>query len=116
MSTSRAVFAALLVAATAGCGACSKPKPAPSADAKALFAATCAKCHGEEGRGGLPLFDGGPSPRNFADAEFQKTHTDEDIKRTIREGKGVGMPPFGATFTPEQLDGLVAQVRAFGPK
>jgi mono/diheme cytochrome c family protein len=28
-------------------------------------------------------------------------------------GKGLGMPPFGTTFTDAQLDALVAQVRSF---
>jgi mono/diheme cytochrome c family protein len=115
-SAPRALAVAVAASLAALAAACSKPRAEPTADAKALFASVCARCHGEEGRGGLPLFEGGPSPRDFADAEFQRTHTDEDIKRTIREGKGAGMPPFGATFTPEQLDALVGRVRSFDPR
>lgn len=110
------VAASTAALALAIVASCSKPKAEPSADAKALFASVCARCHGEDGHGGLPLYEGGPSPRNFADPDFQRAFTDEDIKRTIRDGKGAGMPPFGATFTPEQLDALVGRVRSFDPK
>jgi hypothetical protein len=61
----------------------------------------------------LALWEGGPSPRNFRDHQFQKTRSDEEIKETIRKGKGVGMPPFGTTFDETQLAALVLVVRSF---
>ena len=91
-------------------------KTVDPAQGKNLFASTCARCHGPEGTGGLPLFDGGPSPRDFHDRAFHASHTDEQIKLTIVNGKGVGMPPFGTTFTDAQLDALVAHVRGFDPE
>jgi mono/diheme cytochrome c family protein len=100
----------------APCSGCEKKAHAVSADGKSLFESTCARCHGLEGNGGLPLFDGGPSPRNFHDRSFHASHTDEQIKLTIVNGKGVGMPPFGTTFTDTQLDALVAHVRGFDPE
>jgi mono/diheme cytochrome c family protein len=90
--------------------ACRKPGDAPMG--AELFATACARCHGPEGRGGLPLVDGGPSPRNFHDHEFQVSHTDDQLKQTIINGKGTGMPPFGTTFTEAQLASLVAYVRS----
>lgn len=78
-----------------------------------LFVNACSRCHGKDGTGGLPVWEGGPSPRNFHDKAFQKSHTDEDIKATIKNGKGVGMPPFGATFDEAQLNALVTQIRSF---
>lgn len=96
-----------LLAAAAGC-----EKKADAAQGRDLFAATCARCHGADGNGGLALFDGGPSPRNFRDHAFQKDRTDEQIKLTIMNGKGSGMPAFGATFTEAQLYALVAHVRS----
>jgi mono/diheme cytochrome c family protein len=108
-----AMLFALGACASAGCA--KKPKADP-AEGRTLFVNACARCHGVAGDGGLPLFDGGPSPRNFCDHSFHASHTDEQIKLTIVNGKGVGMPPFGTTFTDAQLDALVAHVRAFDPE
>lgn len=97
-------------------GGCEKKVSAasdPSAG-RALFASACARCHGPEGAGGLPLFDGGPSPRNFQDAAFQRERTDDQLRMTIVNGKGVGMPPFGTTFDEAQLTALVNHVRSLG--
>ncbi len=88
-------------------------KKADPAQGRDLFATTCARCHGTDGRGGAPAFDGGPSPRNFTDHGFQRGHTDEQLKRTIVNGKGTGMPAFGPAFTDAQLTALVAHVRSF---
>jgi mono/diheme cytochrome c family protein len=77
-----------------------------------LFTTACARCHGPEGRGGLPLWEGGPSPRNFHDHAFQQSRTNEEIMHTIRNGKG-GMPPFGTLFSDEQVAQLVLQIRSF---
>ena len=41
------------------------------------------------------------------------SRTDDQLKQTIRNGKGSGMPPFGTTFDEAQLDSLVAQIRSF---
>lgn len=97
-------------------GGCEKSTSADPAEGQTLFVAACARCHGADGSGGLPLFDGGPSPRNFHDGSFHGSHTDEQIKLTIVNGKGVGMPPFRSTFTEPQLDALVAHVRRFAPE
>jgi mono/diheme cytochrome c family protein len=111
---SRAGWIALGLLGTLSAG-CSKKAPDPAQGAN-LFMSTCARCHGPEGNGGLPLFDGGPSPRNFHDHAFHASHSDEQIRLTIVNGKGAGMPPFGTTFTDVQLDALVAHVRGFDPE
>ncbi len=84
------------------------------AEAKHLFDSTCGKCHGSDGRGGVPAAEGQPAPQNFCDAAFQASRTDEDLKKVIREGKGP-MPPFGALFDDTQLTVLVAYLRGFKP-
>lgn len=81
-----------------------------------LFTAACARCHGPDGTGGLPIFEGGPSPRNFHDHSFQLSRTDEQLKETIKSGKGSGMPPFGTMFDDAQLTSLVLQIRSFDPE
>lgn len=104
-----------LVAATgASTSACEKK--ADASQGRDLFAVTCARCHGADGSGGLPLFDGGPSPRNFRDHAFQRARTDEQIKLTIMNGKATGMPPFGTLFDEQQLRSLVAHVRSLDPE
>jgi len=94
--------------------ACQKPKP--TAQGKDVFASLCAKCHGADGSGGLPVFDGGPSPRNFRDHAFQTSRSDADLVQTIRSGKGASMPPFGSTLSDEQIGALVTQIRSFDPE
>lgn len=84
-------------------------------DGRALFESACARCHGAEGTGGLPVSDGGPSPRNFRDRAFQASRSDDELKRTVVEGKGAAMPAFGRTFDEAQLAALVAHVRRFDP-
>ncbi len=91
-----------------------KPPPEAKLTGKQLFASICARCHGTEGLGGPPT-EAGPGPRRFRDLDFQKTRTDEDIKRTIQTGKGIGMPPFGNTFDDQQIKDLIREVRSFRP-
>ena len=99
------------------CAGCKKSQAAElSPQGKELFAATCARCHGQDGTGGFPVSPGGPSPRNFRDHAFQASHTDEQIKNTIVNGKGTAMPPFGKTFDDAQLRALVSTVRSFDPE
>jgi mono/diheme cytochrome c family protein len=109
----RRFSSSLTMLAFALLGSGCKRSEASTLQSRELFVNSCARCHGQEGMGGLPLFDGGPSPRNFHDHAFQMSRTDEQIKQTIRNGKGSGMPPFGATFDEAQLSALVTQIRSF---
>lgn len=102
----------LWLLAVGGCVGNAAPG-APTADA--VFDGVCARCHGVNGTGG-PALANGVSPRNFHDAAFQAQRTDADLRRVIVEGKNGNMPPFGAAFTPAQLDGLVARVRSYNPQ
>jgi mono/diheme cytochrome c family protein len=70
------------------------PNPPLMARGKALFAQTCATCHGPEGRGDGPAGAGlNPRPRNFtAPAGWKNGTRLEDIYKTLDEGvKGSGM-------------------------
>jgi mono/diheme cytochrome c family protein len=86
-----------------------------AAEAKHLFDSVCGRCHGSDGRGGVPPAEGAPAPRNFNDAEFQASRSDADLKNVIRHGKG-SMPPFGALFDETQTTLLVHHIRSFNPK
>lgn len=114
------VFSAILsVAALASAltaGACKGRAPADSrTEAKQLFDSACGKCHGSDGRGGVPAAEGLAPPRNFADASFQASRTDAELRDAVVNGKGQ-MPPFGKLFDEPQLTQLVAHIRSFNPK
>ena len=79
-----------------------------------LFRTACARCHGPEGKGGPVGMLGESGARDFTDPVFQARVSDDDIGRTIRNGRK-GMPAFAAVFTPEQVTLLTARVRRFGP-
>jgi mono/diheme cytochrome c family protein len=85
-----------------------------AANAEQTFAAVCAKCHGADGKGGVPAAEGANPPRNFCDASFQASRSDEDLKQVIRKGKG-GMPAFGNLFSDAELLALVHKLRCFKP-
>lgn len=100
----------MVLAASIGSGCAKRTDPT---QARELFASTCARCHGADGTGGPPVSDGGPTPRNFHDHEFQRARTDEQLKLTIMNGKGTAMPAFGAAYTDAQIAQLVLYVRSF---
>jgi mono/diheme cytochrome c family protein len=98
-------------------GACKRQQAEadPMAEAKHLYVSVCAKCHGSDGRGGVPAAEGLPAPSNFTDRAFQASHTDDQFKQAIKQGKGP-MPPFGALFDDTQTANLVTYVRSFQKK
>jgi cytochrome c oxidase cbb3-type subunit 3 len=84
---------------------------------KQVFQHYCLLCHGETGAGdGFNAFNVDPHPRDLGDPALQKAKTDADFKDTIRRGGvGVGlssgMPPWGKTLTPDQIDQVVGYLR-----
>jgi mono/diheme cytochrome c family protein len=106
-----------LVSAGLAMTACQRNQapPDPHAETKQLFDSICGKCHGSDGRGGVPAAEGQPPPRNFCDPVFQASRTDADLRKVIRDGKGP-MPSFGVLVDDTQLTQLVAYVRGFNPK
>ncbi|MDF3065564.1 MAG: exported protein of unknown function [Polyangiaceae bacterium] len=87
----------------------------PRAEAKERYDSACGKCHGRDGRGGVPSAEGLAPPRNFADATFQASRTDAQLRDAVVNGKGQ-MPPFGKLFDEPQLTEIVAHIRSFNPK
>lgn len=65
------------------------------AEADSVYATRCATCHGATGRGDGPGSSNlNPKPRDYSDAEWQKTVTDEEIEKTIvYGGAAVGKSP-----------------------
>ena len=91
-------------------------------EAEKMFRARCVVCHGEKGTGdgpGAAALD--PKPRNYTDAAWQASVTDEQIKSTILNGgAAVGKSPImpgspDLQSKPEVVDELVKIVRKFKP-
>lgn len=88
------------------------------------YANYCIGCHGEQGDGnGESAKFFSPKPRNFVQAEFKfsstrsgQLPTDDDLRRTIKDGlKGSAMPPFDR-LPDRTIDALIAYVKTFSPR
>lgn len=96
----------------------------PDEAAAAVFHDTCALCHGFTGQGDGQMAQSlNPKPRNYTDAAWQASVTDDDIKKIILEGgqavgKSASMPAMKAQLgdKPEVVDALVKIIRGFGAK
>jgi mono/diheme cytochrome c family protein len=97
------------------------PTSAPTPiTADQIFTTRCATCHGTDGKGDGPASATlNPKPRDYTNEEWQKSVTDEQIKKTIVEGgAAVGKSPLmvpnpDLKDQPVVLDGLVRIVRGF---
>lgn len=103
---------ALLAWVSVSSPSCKKSEATAAANGHDLFVATCARCHGAAGAGGLPLWEGGPSPRDLRDHELHAQRTDAQLFEVIKKGKGAGMPPFGGALSDDRIAAIVAHVRS----
>jgi len=73
----------------------------------------CVQCHGLEGNGkGINVADMSTQPRDHTDAKEMSARTDQELFKVIKEGgqsinKSVLMPPWGSTFSDEEIQDLV---------
>jgi mono/diheme cytochrome c family protein len=88
-----------------------------------MFQNVCSQCHGLGGMGDGPAAESlSPKPRNYSDAAWQASVTDDEIRKIILEGgQAVGkspmMPAQGQLRgKPEVVDALVTIIRGFGAK
>ncbi len=96
-----------VVAALALLGACSddggsSAKPAGSAQGEALFRATCATCHGNDGSGAI-----GPPIGNGIAAD---KYSAEALAAIVANGTGA-MPALADKLTPDEIATVVGYVR-----
>jgi mono/diheme cytochrome c family protein len=106
-----------------GAASASATVSAGDAEAKTIFEQRCTPCHGASGKGdGSAAAALNPKPRDYTNADWQKSVTDDDLRKVIvKGGKAVGkselMPPNAdLEGKPAVVDGLVKIVRAFGKK
>jgi len=89
------------------------PRPAVAEEAAKIFAKSCSPCHGKEGQPNAVFAKQGV--RSFKDAEWQKATKDDQIEKSIREGrKGTMMAGFAKQLSDEEIKSLVAHVRELG--
>ena len=88
--------------------------------AQALFSSMCATCHGLDGRGDGPAAENlSTKPRDYTNAEWQASVTDDYLKKLIVEGgQKNGKSPLmpgnpDLANKPDVLDGLVRIIRGF---
>lgn len=88
--------------------------------AQTVFNERCSACHGAEGKGNGPASAAlNPKPRNYSDAAWQASVSDEQIAKTITMGgAAVGKSPMMPASPdldekPEVVAGLVKMVRKF---
>lgn len=66
---------------------------------RALFMSNCTQCHGNDGKAQVDVIS---NATDLTEPElYRNGTTDADITRSIREGVGGVMPPWGAVFKSE---------------
>jgi len=78
----------------------------------------CIQCHGMQGNGmGLNIRDMSVQPRDHTDAKSMGGRSDAELFKVIKEGgfainKSILMPPWGATFSDNEINDLVQYLRS----
>jgi len=109
------IILALRIAAQAQLPSPVPVKPQKQVDPPELtYSHRCAVCHGPDGRGQTPHGIESKA-QDFTTEAWQKSITDEQILRTITNGKeGTRMRAFGGYLSPAEIASLVPYLRAFG--
>jgi cytochrome c oxidase cbb3-type subunit 3 len=77
----------------------------------------CVQCHGMQGNGkGINVRDMSVVPRDHTDAKSMSARSEDDLFKVIKEGgasidKSILMPPWGSTFSDEEIRDLVQHLR-----
>jgi mono/diheme cytochrome c family protein len=105
--------AVLLFSSLALAGAAGAAEPPP--DGARLYQLNCQLCHGRDGKA-VPGFAKKGAP-NLNDPEWQKTKTDDEIRKAIETGSAAkgsapkAMRSFKDDLKPEQIAAIVKYVR-----
>ena len=96
--------------------------PDPTVEANTVFLQRCSVCHGMDGKGNGPGAAAlNPKPRDYTDATWHKSVTDDAIAKVIVEGgASIGKSPLMVANAdlkdkPDVVKALVAKIRSFAP-
>jgi mono/diheme cytochrome c family protein len=92
---------------------CEPRDPTPAGRGARIFRRTCAGCHGADGRGATRAALIKP-PRDLSNVEFQLQMSNEQLRHSIRIGKGQ-MPAFGGLMADDEIADVIAFVRTLVP-
>ncbi|MBI3579503.1 MAG: c-type cytochrome [Ignavibacteriales bacterium] len=82
-----------------------------------LYKKYCMVCHGESGKGdGFNAFNLDPRPRNFTDARYMNSLSNERLLETVNQGgRGVNksplMPSWGHRLSKSEMEYVITYVR-----
>ncbi|MFZ9887389.1 MAG: c-type cytochrome, partial [Myxococcota bacterium] len=114
---------AAVATATAGTEGAAAATPGAAEEAASIFKTRCVICHGESGKGdGATAAALNPKPRDYTDAAWQASVTDEQLAKAIVEGgaavgKSALMPANpDLAGKPEVVAEIVKIIRGFAPK
>jgi len=82
-------------------------------DAAKVFKTNCSLCHGPDGSGDTPTGKA-LKAKDLRSDEVQK-QSDAELAAIISKGRGK-MPAFGAKFSPDVINSLVAYIRQIAKK
>ena len=89
---------------------------ASAEDAKALYAKSCAKCHGEDGKGQTKMGQK-LGVKDYTDAKVQAAMKDEEMTKAIKEGakdkEGKTVMKAAEGVSDDDIKGLVKVIRDF---
>lgn len=74
-----------------------------------IFANLCARCHGQDGKGGVPATNG-VRPRDLTDPYWQASLGDGQLEAVILVGRAT-MPGFQRTLSHQGVQAVVGKVR-----
>ncbi len=88
--------------------------PDAAVDARALYNAKCASCHGRTGKARPDLAK--KNTPSFNDPAWQKVATDDEIRDVIAKGVGeTQMKAFSPELSAAQIDALTKYLRTLAP-
>lgn len=89
-----------------------------AADAKEVFATSCANCHGKAGRGdGAMSAALNPKPKDLTDKAYMKKLDDDYLMKIISKGgpavgKSPLMPPFGGSLKEQEIKDVISYLKS----
>ena len=108
---------ALILIALFALPALAAVKPGDPVRGKAVFTKNCVICHNADGSGGKKLTAAGNPSRDFRDAKFWASRTDDQIRTVINTGvPKSGMITWKGILKPQEIEDVMSYIKLFAKK